>query len=130
MVGGEVEVAMRPHKMKRMMKNHEQGKRYRMELDDEEMQGGSLKSFLSGVKNTAKKLYSQYQRHIKPTAGPKIRSGLKKGIHAGLEIGAATTGDPEAVALANAVATQLEGLVDWLGNKTGAFGMRHRRHHA
>lgn len=127
-MGGEIETTLHKHKVMKMQKNHEAGKKFRLVMEPEELRGGSFAAFMRKIKNGASKVYNAYKTHVRPTVGPYIRKGLKEGIHAGLEIGAATSGDPEAVALANAIATQLESVVDWIGNKTGAYGIRaHRR---
>lgn len=117
MVGGAVQCTISGAKKAKMMKNHAVGKKFRLTMDPQELKGGSFKSFL-------RKLKRGYQKYVRPRIGPKIRKGLKEAAHGALEIPAAMTGSPEAVNIAKAIATELEGLVDWLGNKTGAFGMR------
>lgn len=127
MVGGAVECMLNPGKMARMKKNHEAGKKFRLTMDQSELKGGSFKGFMRKLKKGAKKLWQGYKTYVKPSAGPYIRQKLKEGTHAGLEIGAAAlTGDPEAVAVANAIATELERVIDWIGNQTGAYSVNPR----
>lgn len=135
MEGGAIECTLNPSKCERMRANHAAGKKYRLTMDAAELKGGSFASFMRGLKKAAKATgrfikkgakaaWNVWQKDYKPTYGPKIRAGLKDGLDAGLQTLAAMTGQPEAVAIAKVVATQLAPLVDRLGDFTNAFGMR------
>lgn len=135
MEGGMIECTLNPSKCERMRANHAMGKRYKLKMDASELKGGSFASFARKlkraakstgkvIKGAAKSAWDIWQRDFKPTYGPQIRSGLKQGLEAGLSTLAAMTGQPEAVAIAEVVARQLEPLVDQLGDYTTAFGMR------
>lgn len=147
MVGGAVSCTLHPMKHKKMMKNHAAGKKYRLQMDESELTGGSWKSLKRGLKKGfkavgkiskvagkdlgealktgAKQGWELYKKDVKPIVGPPIRNAMKKGIHTAIE---GTTGffteNPIAVGLAHKVANELEKYVDMLGDKSQAFGMK------
>lgn len=127
MYGGEMEFTLAPSKIARMQKNHAAGKKYRLSMDSKEMKGGSMRSFLRKagrtIKEGAKKGFEVWKTNYKPTFGPMIRAGLKEGLDAGLQILAASSGQPELVEIAKATALFLSPLIDKLGDYTGAFSV-------
>jgi len=120
MMGGAIECPLHPSKLAKMRANHAAGKKYRLTMEPSEMHGGSWKQFKKYI-NTG---FRAYKKHVVPVIGKPLRKGLKYGAHAGLETLAAMSGRPEAVAIARSIADELEKLVDLVGDKTGAYGMR------
>ena len=120
--GAVLHVHLHKHRLHhKSMKAH---KGYRLGLDEYEMHhnGGTLQDIINKVKD----LYAGYKKNIKPFVGPYIRQGLKTLGKVGLDALSAT--NPEfAPILETAGQKILPQLVDVVGDKTGAYGLRHKR---
>jgi len=75
MSGGEHKIHLNPKKLKKLLKNHAGNKGYKLQLSQEEIEGGNLRSFLGKVgktvKNVAKKV-APVAKKIAKAAAPAL----------------------------------------------------------
>ena len=106
----------------------QKGCRLDMSPEEFEASGISWKGFKRGVSKAAKETgkvlkvgYKGYQEYLKPTLGPAIRKGLQTGARALGAAAAAATAQPELALVGELLARET---IPYIGDKTGAFGMK------
>jgi len=118
---GHHKVVLSRHKAHKIHHAHRHHKGVRLHLDEHEIEA-------SGFKDFARKVGRLYKEHVRPIIGPRIRKTLTSNLE---RLGA--IGGPLGYEVAKHVAPKL---VNWVGDKTGAFGLkkhhpaRHRKTHA
>ena len=124
MSGGEIEVHLSVKKHKKLLKNLAEGKGMKLSLDEREREGGNLRGFFKKVGQVAKKVYSGYQKYVKPVVSPLIREGLTKALPMAVGAAATALGQPQLALPAAALAAKVASpLVNRVGDVTGAYGL-------
>jgi hypothetical protein len=141
-IGHGLKIHLSHGMVKKMMnaKKKMRGTRLKMSPEEIHMNGeGIFKNIKKAankvgkfVKNNvvpvAKKVYSGYQKHIKPIVSPLIREGLTKALPIAVGAAATALGQPELAVPAAAIASRISSpLVNSIGNATGAYGLKKPR---
>lgn len=113
-------LSLEPMLMKRLVRNHRQGKGCKVDLH-----GGSLQDLVQSVKNGFNSARKYYSDEIVPKYGKDIRKGLVSAVNYGAPALAVLSGNPEfAPGIAYASKKVSKPLIDFIGDSTHAFGLR------
>ena len=125
-IGHGVRVHLHHHKVMHIHRAHRNRRGVRINMDEHELHASG---FWSKVKHGLQEGWKGYKKYVKPIVSKAIRKGLVKGIEWGAPAAATFFGAPEAAPAAAQIAhLAANDLVNAVGNKTGAYGVRRRRH--